>query len=158
MDFDPVIFQPRWGRAGGRVLADIRDRQSALVDALRALAAEVDRLVEQRREIVEGLRLCRDAIGGVGIHWMPRDPLPGEVDAKPEGTRPLRGRELRGAMRQVLAFSERPLTVDELHRGLLARGVRPAGRASKCISDALRWEIRRGSVVQVRRGEYARAA
>ena len=77
-----------------------------------------------------------------------------EVDAVPEATRPLGGADLRAALRQVLACSDRPLTVAELHRALLARGLRPAGRASKCISDALRWELRRGSVEQVRRGEY----
>jgi len=154
MEFDSIIFRSRWGRAGTRFRPIIRARQAELIDALREVDAEVDRLVARRTEIVEGLRICRDAIGGVGIHWMPRDPMPGEVDAVPEATRPLGGADLRAALRQVLACSDRPLTVAELHRALLARGLRPAGRASKCISDALRWELRRGSVEQVRRGEY----
>jgi hypothetical protein len=158
MEFDPLVFRSRSGRAGGRIREQIVQRQTELVASLRELDGLVERLVERRAELVEGLRICRDAMGGVGTVWMPRDPLPGEVDAVPTNTRPIGGAELRAALRQILACSERPLTVSELHRGLLARGLRPAGRASKCISDALRWELRRGSIEQVRRGEYVGVA
>jgi hypothetical protein len=158
MGLDPLVFRPRWGRASGRILEEIRARQEELVGELRHLDEEVDRLVERRHEIVMDLRRCRDAVGGVGIRWMPREPLPGEVDAEPRGTRALRGGDLRSALRQILAASSRGLTIDELHRGLLARGVRPSGRASKAISDALRCEVRHGRVDQVGRGEYVSVA
>jgi hypothetical protein len=46
------------------------------------------------------------------------------------------------------------VSVRELVARLAARGFQLDGRASKIISDALRWEVRRGRVVRVARGRY----
>jgi hypothetical protein len=141
----------------GRVLEKIRARQTVLLRQLRELDEEADVLVQRRRELVGALRQCRDAIGGVGHHWIGRDPMPTEVDAEPAGTVPIIGADLRAALRLILVLSERPMTVPDLHRALLARGLRPGGRPSKAISDALRAEVARGRAARVGRGEYVSA-
>lgn len=47
-----------------------------------------------------------------------------------------------------------PVTVAEMVADLAEAGFTLTGRASKVISDALRWEVRRGRVVRLRRGVY----
>ena len=48
------------------------------------------------------------------------------------------------------------MEVAELERAVAAAGFRPgAGRPSKEISDALRWEVARGRAVRLGRGRYA---
>ncbi|RAV09321.1 hypothetical protein DQP55_17585 [Mycolicibacterium sp. GF69] len=47
-----------------------------------------------------------------------------------------------------------PATVDELVDALTYHGFRTVGRASKSVSDALRWERARGRVIRFRRGRY----
>ncbi|MEM8905052.1 MAG: hypothetical protein AAGF02_15220 [Actinomycetota bacterium] len=74
----------------------------------------------------------------------------------------LRGLELRYALVLVLVDAGRPISVAELARALERRGFRIAGRPGKVISDALRWEVRRGRVDRVgldryRRGRLARS-
>lgn len=64
----------------------------------------------------------------------------------------IRGEELRAAIRAVLEAAARPLTVGEIHRGLVARGVRPGGRSSHAISNALAVEIRAGRAARDHRG------
>ena len=46
------------------------------------------------------------------------------------------------------------MTVDELLGRCEAEGIVFAARASKLISDALRWEVRAGRISRVRRGVY----
>jgi hypothetical protein len=61
-------------------------------------------------------------------------------------------------LRYVLTFHLHragPLTVVDLVRLVEGEGFDVPGRPSKAISDALRWEIRRGRVIRVRRGLYA---
>ncbi len=53
------------------------------------------------------------------------------------------GRELRYRLTLVLHDTRRPLTVQELLVALDQTGNAVAGRQSKTVSDALRWEIRR---------------
>ncbi|MDH4363084.1 MAG: hypothetical protein OEY70_03205 [Acidimicrobiia bacterium] len=67
---------------------------------------------------------------------------------------PLRGRALRFIL--VDELMRRPeMTVAELVTALVHRtGFDLGGRASKIISDALRWETRRGRVVRIGRGRY----
>lgn len=48
-----------------------------------------------------------------------------------------------------------PLSVAELARLLDVDGFVVWGRPSKVVSDALRWEVRRGRVVRLGRGRYA---
>ncbi|MGF1595875.1 MAG: hypothetical protein ACFCVK_02940 [Acidimicrobiales bacterium] len=52
-------------------------------------------------------------------------------------------------------MARREATVAELAAFLAATGYHLAGRASKLISDALRWEVRRGRVLRLGRGHYA---
>jgi hypothetical protein len=47
-----------------------------------------------------------------------------------------------------------PTTVDELIQALRWQGFDFSGRASKQVSDALRWERRRGRVRRLARGLY----
>jgi hypothetical protein len=51
-------------------------------------------------------------------------------------------------------FDHGPATVDELVDALTYHGFRTVGRASKCVSDALRREAAHGRVVRFRRGRY----
>ncbi len=70
----------------------------------------------------------------------------------------LRGRPLRYLLVEIMSEHERPLTVPQLIAACRAQGVVFDGRASKLVSDALRWEVRRGRVAKVRRGVYAFAS
>ena len=70
-------------------------------------------------------------------------------------TRELRGLILRYFLTVTLVDSGREVTVRELCEALAARGCATAGRTSKVISDALRWEVRRGRVQRTGRGRYA---
>ena len=66
---------------------------------------------------------------------------------------PLAGQTLRYRLSlEILQAGE--LTVAELVRLLAADGCTIGGRASKVISDALRWEVGHGRVVRVARGRY----
>ncbi|HXL63348.1 MAG TPA: hypothetical protein VN959_22215 [Mycobacterium sp.] len=65
----------------------------------------------------------------------------------------LRGTELRYVLSDHLAVHG-PATVAELADMLASRGFETAGRASKSISDALRWEMGRGRVWRRGRGRY----
>jgi hypothetical protein len=67
----------------------------------------------------------------------------------------LRGRPLRWVLLIALADDHRPLTVAELVGMLDHSGFSVPGRASKSVSDALRWEVRRGRIVRVARSTYA---
>ncbi len=66
---------------------------------------------------------------------------------------PLRGRGLRFVL--VDYMMKRPeATVAELVAAVANAGFEIAGRPSKVISDALRWEVRRGRVIRLGRGRY----
>jgi len=67
----------------------------------------------------------------------------------------LRGRGLRYTVSLLLRQSHTPLAVREIVARIEDSGVAIYGRPSKTVSDALRWEIRRGRVVQIDRGRYA---
>lgn len=66
---------------------------------------------------------------------------------------PVRGIELRYLLTTFL-FDHGPVTVDELVEGLRYQGFDTAGRASKCVSDALRWEVNYCRVLRRGRGVY----
>jgi hypothetical protein len=65
----------------------------------------------------------------------------------------VRGTDLRYLLTAYL-FDHGPATVDELVDALTYHGFRTVGRASKCVSDALRWEMTHGRVIRFRRGRY----
>jgi hypothetical protein len=65
----------------------------------------------------------------------------------------LRGIELRYALTMYL-LQHGQTTVDELIKALQWQGFEIDGRASKQVSDALRWERRRGRVRRIARGLY----
>jgi hypothetical protein len=65
----------------------------------------------------------------------------------------LRGIELRYVLTWHL-FNHGPATVKDLVAALERHGFRTNGRASKAISDALRWEGERGRVYRLARGRY----
>ena len=64
------------------------------------------------------------------------------------------GLELRYALVVALVESQRTMSIEELGGTVESWGFEIGGRRSKTISDALRWERRRGRVLQVRRGRY----
>ena len=68
----------------------------------------------------------------------------------------IKGLDLRYALIVCLVEAGRVLTTRELVASLHAAGFAIDGRASKTVSDALRWEVRRGRVVRRGRGLYAR--
>lgn len=66
---------------------------------------------------------------------------------------PLRGRGLRFVL--VNEMMKRPsMTVAEMAKTLAGYGFDLGGRASKVISDGLRWEVRSGRVLRLARGVY----
>ena len=65
----------------------------------------------------------------------------------------LRGIELRYSLTMHL-FRHGPATITELADALAWHGFAVGGRASKSISDALRWEMGYGRVRRLGRGRY----
>jgi hypothetical protein len=59
-----------------------------------------------------------------------------------------------GAALTMYLLQRGPTTVDELIKALEWQGFDIGGRASKQVSDALRWERRRGRVRRLARGLY----
>lgn len=82
-------------------------------------------------------------------------PASGETPPTPELPRipVLRGRALRFILLDHL-MSVGQTTVSEMVALLASKGYDVDGRASKIISDSLRWEIRRNRVIRVARGVY----
>jgi phosphatidylethanolamine-binding protein (PEBP) family uncharacterized protein len=70
--------------------------------------------------------------------------------------RSLRGIELRYVVTMHL-FHNGPATIAELADALASQGFLVKGRASKSISDALRWERGYGRVRRLGRGRYGPA-
>jgi hypothetical protein len=70
-----------------------------------------------------------------------------------ENPRRLAGRDLRLVLTQTL-LDRGPLSTAQLVASLESRGFELAGRASKTVSDALRWEVGRGRVRRLGRGRY----
>jgi hypothetical protein len=64
------------------------------------------------------------------------------------------GVELRYLLTWYLADSGLVLSVTDLVRLMEADGLAVEGEANKVVSDALRWEIRKGRAVRVGRGRY----
>jgi hypothetical protein len=131
--------------------------QEHLLTELRSVDERASTLVAWRESIVAELRRCRDARGWIDMHRR-RAPLPGDIDAVPEGTRPLSGSDLRDAAVAAIYGCGRALNVSEIHRMLLSYGVRPRGDASRDISNALRAPVTAGVVIRVARGLYQAAA
>lgn len=65
----------------------------------------------------------------------------------------LRGIELRYVLTMHLSLHG-PASITELANALAWHGFTVGGRESKCISDALRWEMGHGRVRRLRRGLY----
>jgi len=151
-----ILMQPRrHGQARGHVRASIKVIQKDLLEQLCALDADANELVTRRERIVADLRRCRDALGSYETRPRRREPLPGDVDAQPAGTKALAGTDLREVLVDILRSAERPLTVRALHRSLLALGRNVTARPSKSIPDALRTAVRRGDARRIRPGVYA---
>lgn len=66
----------------------------------------------------------------------------------------LSGRGLRFVLVDLLMTNRGETSVAELAAALSRQGYDVKGRASKTISDALRWEVRRGRVGRTARGRY----
>lgn len=66
----------------------------------------------------------------------------------------LSGRELRYTLTLTLLDADRPLGVADLAVALAQQGRTTPGRTGKDISDALRWEVRRGRAVRLGRNRY----
>ncbi len=78
-----------------------------------------------------------------------------DSSAKDDWSGDLRGRPLRYLLTTILREAGQPLTVRQLVSRCEHEGVVFAGRASKIVSDALRWEARWGRVARCRRGVYS---
>ncbi len=154
---DRLFLRPRGGLTTGRVKARILAIQADLVEKLRVIDEHVQELVDRRSVLVDGLRQCRDALGGKDLRFACREPLPGEVHATPIGTREVRGADLRDALRRILREAARPLTIEEADRGLRARGMHAPAPVAKLISNAFATEVRRGRARRVGLGEYVSA-
>lgn len=72
----------------------------------------------------------------------------------PRPPEPLTGRPLRYLL-TVLLTDRGPLGIAELTDAVTQEGFVLAGRPSKAVSDALRWEICHGRVIEVGRGRNA---
>src|SRR5215217_7975964 len=70
------------------------------------------------------------------------------VDAVRDGVR------LRHVLSVCLLDEQRVMTVPELVIKVEAFGLPISGRASKTVSDSLRWEVCKGRVVRVTRSRY----
>ncbi|WP_158019305.1 hypothetical protein [Mycobacterium basiliense] len=68
----------------------------------------------------------------------------------------LRGIELRYVLTMHLS-QQGPATITEMIDVLAWHGFAVPGRASKAVSDALRWEVQRGRVYRLGRGRYGSA-
>lgn len=66
----------------------------------------------------------------------------------------VRGTELRYLLVVVLSDAGAPLSLAEIGRRVTLRGFAVSGRPGKAISDALRWEVRRGRARRLTRGTY----
>jgi hypothetical protein len=64
------------------------------------------------------------------------------------------GVRLRHAICVCLLEEQRAMTVPEIVAGVEARGLSIPGRASKTVSDALRWEARKGRAIRLERSQY----
>ncbi|MEZ5411800.1 MAG: hypothetical protein R2761_27450 [Acidimicrobiales bacterium] len=79
---------------------------------------------------------------------------PASPASPPPPEPPLRGRALRFVLVDEM-LRRHDMTVAEMVHVLVEQyGFDLGGRASKVISDALRWEVRRGRVVRLSRGRY----
>jgi hypothetical protein len=67
----------------------------------------------------------------------------------------LRGTELRYVLTMNLALSGKS-SIPDLIEALEDQGFAVPGQASKVVSDALRWEMRKDRVRRMRRGLYCR--
>jgi hypothetical protein len=61
---------------------------------------------------------------------------------------------VRYVLTAALMDARRPLTLAELVELAVRRRCQMSGRPSKFVSDALRWEVRKGRVVRAARGVY----
>lgn len=141
---------PRATPAAQRVIAAYQDH---LLAELHSIDERSATLAAWRESIVAELRRCRDARGWADMHRR-RAPLPGDVDAAPDGTRPISGADLRDAVVRAVYGAARPVTVTEIYRMLCSCGVSPAGNPSRGISDALRAPMAAGMVTRMGRGVY----
>jgi hypothetical protein len=153
--FRQWALRPKQFPATGAMKEKVEEIQAELLDDLRTIDGEVQELVWRRQAVVAELRRCRDALSGAATKYTRRVPLPSDVDAEPEDTRPLTGTNLREAAAAMVHAAARPVTVTEIHRMLLAHGMRATGRYAKAISDVLRVEVAAGRLVKVDRGVYA---
>jgi len=79
------------------------------------------------------------------------------VGMRADEPRPIAGRELRWVL-TVCLFDRGPSSVPELVTMIDRSGFVLTGRASKAVSDALRWEIKHGRVRRLGRGVYGPAS
>ncbi|MEM8925213.1 MAG: hypothetical protein AAGD35_17050 [Actinomycetota bacterium] len=83
----------------------------------------------------------------------PIEANPAEAYLFDGGPYPLRGRALRLLLAAELMEGD-VLTTHALAERLVDRGYPLAGRPSKVVADALRWECRAGRIERVGRGRY----
>lgn len=150
-----VALRPRtFPRAFPPAQRVINAYQEHLLSELHGIDSQSATLAAWREAIVGELRRCRAARGWVDMQRR-RAPLPGDMDAEPDGTRRIDGPDLRDAAVAAIYAAGRPVFLSEIHRMLMSCGLRAGGDPSKSISNALRTPVAAGVVSRVAWGVYA---
>jgi hypothetical protein len=140
---------------GARVERQVE--RDALVHRLRQLDDQLVRVSEERQAVVHALAELRDVLYPP-VPWakgrrppdIDRAPLP----AAPQGSQPLRARDLRATCLAILRRHGR-LALPELH-GLVHRYgyLVGAARPVQALADAMAYEVERGRARRPERGVY----
>jgi len=86
--------------------------------------------------------------------WAASAVAPAPLSSPTDLERVIWGLELRYLLTTLLIESGRPTPLDELVERIHAEGFLLPGRPGKVVSDALRWDVRRGRVVRLDRGVH----
>jgi hypothetical protein len=152
--YEPLWADPERRDAQRARRAELVERAEQVCRRQRELACE---LAEIRTELAESRalmwpRLDRHLVRGFR-HTFDRGPAP--IPPAAPNAIPLRGAQLRYAALAVLLDAGEPLTLTEIHRALLLRGYRLAGRQPvQQLADALGYEHDCGRARRVERGTY----
>lgn len=160
-----------FGLAGAQRWSAIAVRDEWLRD-LATLDDEIQDRIVRRRELIERITKANVVINGTGncydtkrrtlvrLIWNTKIPFedpPHTWVTTSEPRRTLRGRALHAAAVDLLRASGDALSLDEMHRLLLAHGFDVEPPVSRNLSNALRTDVKQGRVQRYERGLYGYA-